>query len=59
LLKLSPKQRAAIMLTIYDGFSHAEAAKILGCSEATISWRVFVARGRLKAWLTAHQDEKY
>lgn len=59
LLKLSPKQRAAIMLTIYDGFSHAEAAKILGCSEATISWRVFIARGRLKGWLTAHQDEKY
>lgn len=59
LLKLSPKQRAAIMLTIYDGFSHAEAAKILGCPEATISWRVFVARGRLKRWLTIYQDEKY
>lgn len=52
LLKLSPKQRAAIMLTIYDGFSHAEAARILDCSEATISWRVFVARRRLKGWLT-------
>lgn len=59
LLKLSPKQRAAIMLTIYDGFSHAAAAKILGCSEATVSWRVFIARGRLKGWLTAHRDEKF
>ena len=58
LLKLSPKQRAAIMLTIYDGFSHAEAGKILGCSETTVSWRVFVARRRLKGWLTAHRDEK-
>jgi len=24
--------------------SHAEAAKTLGCTEATISWRVFAAR---------------
>ena len=51
LLKLHPKQRAAILLTVYDGLSHAEAAKVLGCSETTISWRVFAARGKLKRWL--------
>jgi RNA polymerase sigma-70 factor (ECF subfamily) len=55
LLKLPAKQRAAIMLTIYDGFNHMEAAKILGCSETTISWRVFVARRKLKGWLTAEK----
>lgn len=53
LLKLPAKQRAAIMLTIYDGLNHAEAAKVLGCSETTVSWRVFVARKRLKGWLAA------
>jgi len=56
LLKLPAKQRAAIMLTVYDGLNHAEAAKVLGCSEATVSWRVFVARRRLKAWLTAERE---
>ena len=48
LLKLNPRQRAAIVLTTYDGLTHAEAAEALGCSEATISWRVFAARARLK-----------
>jgi RNA polymerase sigma-70 factor (ECF subfamily) len=52
LLKLPGKQRAAIMLTIYDGLNHAEAAEALGCSETTVSWRVFVARRKLKSWLT-------
>jgi RNA polymerase sigma-70 factor (ECF subfamily) len=51
LLKLPAKQRAAIVLTIYDGLSHAEAAHILGCSENTVSWRVFMARSRLKRLL--------
>jgi len=51
LMKLHPKQRAAIILTTYDGLSHAEAAQALGCSEATISWRLFAARGKLRRWL--------
>lgn len=52
LLKLPVKQRAAIVLTIYDGLNHAEAAQILGCSETTVSWRVFAARRKLKSWLS-------
>ncbi len=44
LLKLPPKQRAAVVLTAYDGLSHAEAARVLGCSETTVSWRLFAAR---------------
>ena len=51
LLKLSAPQRAAVVLTVYDGLNHAEAAKALGCSETTISWRVFTARRKLKSWL--------
>jgi RNA polymerase sigma-70 factor (ECF subfamily) len=54
LLKLPAKQRAAIVLTIYDGLNHAEAAQILGCSETTVSWRVFAARQKLKRWLSAN-----
>ncbi len=51
LMRLNPKQRAAVILTTYDGLSHAEAARILGCSETTVSWRLFVARRHLKKWL--------
>jgi RNA polymerase sigma-70 factor (ECF subfamily) len=59
LLKLPAKQRAAIVLTIYDGLNHAEAAQVLGCSETTVSWRVFAARRKLKRWLsqTEARDE--
>jgi RNA polymerase sigma-70 factor (ECF subfamily) len=53
LLKLPAKQRAAVMLTLYDGLNHAEAAEVLSCSEATVSWRVFAARRKLKRWLAA------
>jgi RNA polymerase sigma-70 factor (ECF subfamily) len=53
LLKLPAKQRAAIVLTIYDGLNHAGAAQVLGCSEATVSWRVFAAKRKLKRWLSA------
>ena len=55
LLKLPAKQRAAIVLTIYDGLNHAEAAQILSCSETTVSWRVFAAKRKLKRLLTAKQ----
>jgi RNA polymerase sigma-70 factor, ECF subfamily len=51
LMKLSPKQRAAIVLTVYDGLNHAETARILRCSETTVSWRIFAARNKLKRWL--------
>jgi RNA polymerase sigma-70 factor (ECF subfamily) len=49
--RLPAKQRAAIILTVYEEMNHAEAARALGCSEATVSWRVFAARGKLKRWL--------
>ena len=51
LLKLSPKERAAIILTVYDEMNHAAAARVLGCSEVTVSWRVHMARKKLKRWL--------
>jgi RNA polymerase sigma-70 factor (ECF subfamily) len=53
LMKLPVKQRATIVLTVYDGHNHAEAAQILGCSETTVSWRVFAARRKLKRLLSA------
>jgi RNA polymerase sigma-70 factor (ECF subfamily) len=51
--RLPAKQRAAIVLTVYQELSHAEAARALNCTEATVSWRVFAARNKLKRWLKA------
>jgi RNA polymerase sigma-70 factor (ECF subfamily) len=56
--RLPVKQRAAIVLTIYENQSHAEAAKTLGCTEATVSWRVFAARQKLKRLLKDLTHEK-
>jgi RNA polymerase sigma-70 factor, ECF subfamily len=56
--RLPTNQRAAIVLTVYENQSHSEAAKNLGCTEATISWRVFSARQKLKRWLKDIQYEK-
>jgi RNA polymerase sigma-70 factor (ECF subfamily) len=57
--RLPPKQRAAIVLTIYENQTHAEAANTLGCTEATISWRVFAARRRLKRMLKDLPHEQH
>jgi RNA polymerase sigma-70 factor (ECF subfamily) len=51
LLKLSPEQRAVVVLTTYDGLSHAQAARVLECAETTVSLRLFTARRRLKRLL--------
>src|SRR5262245_50027099 len=52
LMLLKSKQRAAIILTVYEGLNHAETARVLGCSETTVSWRLFVARKKLKRLLS-------
>jgi len=51
LMKLPPKQRATVVLTAYESLTHAEAAAALGCSETTVSWRLFAARSKLKRLL--------
>jgi RNA polymerase sigma-70 factor, ECF subfamily len=49
--RLPAKQRATIVLTVYENQSNTEAAKTLGCAESTITWRVFSARQKLKRLL--------
>ena len=57
--RLPAKQRAAIVLTIYENQTHAEAAKTLNCTEATVSWRVFTARQKLKRLLKGISHEQF
>ncbi len=56
--QLSAKQRAAIILTVFEGMTHAESAALLGCPEATVSWRVFSARRQLARLLKDEDPAK-
>lgn len=46
---LEPGLRETVLLILGEELSHAEAAKILGCAESTVSWRVHQAKKQLKA----------
>ncbi|MDX9979224.1 MAG: RNA polymerase sigma factor [Lentisphaeria bacterium] len=48
---LSPTLRAALVLTVIQGFPAREAARIESCTTATIHWRVHRARRLLKSRL--------
>ena len=49
--------RAAFHLVASQGLSHAEAARVLGCSENTVSWRMHKARKLLQALLKPYLGE--
>jgi RNA polymerase sigma-70 factor (ECF subfamily) len=46
--KLPEKQKTAVLLVFSEGLTHKEAAQVLNCPEATVSWRIFQAKKRLK-----------
>ena len=48
---LSPKQRAAVVLRYYHGFSEAEMSVALGCRRGTVKSRLHSARRRLELLL--------
>ena len=46
--RLSPELRATVILVLAEGLRHREAGKILGVSEATVSWRLHQVRKQLR-----------
>ena len=52
LASLATEVRQAVVLIYYEEMSHAQAARILGCAEATVSWRIFRAKRKLRNLLT-------
>ena len=46
---LPPLFKAAFILVVNQGLNHAEAARSLGCTENTVSWRMHKARKLLQA----------
>lgn len=48
--RLPNKEKEALLLIFGEGLSHKEVAKIVGCAETTVSWRVHNARKKLREW---------
>jgi RNA polymerase sigma-70 factor (ECF subfamily) len=49
--ELPPKQRAAVVLRVFQELSHEEAARVLGCTVGTVKANVFHALRKLRARL--------
>ncbi|MFP4313060.1 MAG: RNA polymerase sigma factor [Alphaproteobacteria bacterium] len=47
--ELPLSEREAVLLVLNDGYTHAEAADILGTKEGTISWRISEAKKKLQS----------
>jgi len=56
LLQLAPDLREAVALVFFDDLNHREAAKVMGCAETTVSWRIFRAKRLLKHELQKSQE---
>ncbi len=56
LARLSPKQRAAVLLHDEEGFTSPEVASLLGMSAATVRVHLFRGRKRLRWLLTPEED---
>jgi DNA-directed RNA polymerase specialized sigma24 family protein len=50
--RLPPAEREALQLVLWEELSHAEAARVLGCSVNAVAIRVHRAKARLRADLT-------
>lgn len=48
---LPDQQRDAVLLVYGEDLNHAEAARVMACSEKTVSWHLHEARKRLRAML--------
>ena len=46
--QLSDELRTTVILVLAEGLRHGEAGKILGVSEATVSWRLHQVRKQLR-----------
>ena len=54
---LPKAEREALLLVVWEGFSHLEAGRILDCSADTIALRLHKARARIRQQLAATRAE--
>ncbi len=53
---LAPPLRETVVLVLDEGLTHAEAARVLGIGEGTVSWRLSEARKVLRAMARAAEE---
>ena len=53
---LDPALKETVLLVVGEELSHAEAAKVLGCAETTVSWRMHEARKKLRVFAESEHD---
>lgn len=51
---LTPPLPETALLVLGEELNHAEAGKILGCAESTVSWRMHEIRKQLKAMMDSY-----
>lgn len=56
LAALDAPLRETAVLVLAEDLSHAETARVLGCAEGTVSWRMGEIRKRLKALQESEHD---
>jgi len=56
LARLKEPYKETAFLVLAEDLSHAEVGKILGCAEATISWRMHEIRHQLKAQMESDHE---
>lgn len=56
LAALDAPLRETAVLVLAEDLSHAETARVLGCAEGTVSWRMGEIRKRLKALQESEDD---
>jgi RNA polymerase sigma-70 factor, ECF subfamily len=50
--ELPEKLKEAMLLVYAEDLSHKEAARVIGCAETTVSWRIFQAKRKLRKVLS-------
>ncbi len=56
--ELPPRQRAMVVLRVYQDLSYAEIAGIMGCSEGTVKATMFAALGKLRKNLAPYVESR-
>lgn len=54
---LPPRQRAMVVLRVYQDLAYADIARIMGCAEGTVKATMFAAFTRLRAMLASHTTD--
>ncbi len=55
---LPPRQRAMVVLRLYQDLPYAEIASIMGCSEGTVKATMFAALGKLRKTLAPYVESR-